>query len=183
MNILHFSDHSDPNLLQYFTNAQALFTTGDLTLYDFEPIKSVLSHIPAFGVYGNHCVNGYMESLGITNVHLKTVQWNGLTIGGFNGCKRYKPVGDFQYTEEEATQMLAQFPRVDILLLHAAPWGLLDTPGDTVHEGSHAVREYVERTQPRYIFCGHDSPSGELVYNGTQIYRTHGARLIEIKTV
>lgn len=121
-----------------------------------------------------------MEELGITNLHLKVVTWQGIKLGGYQGCLRYKQSGEFQFTEEQAEAELADFVPVGIFLLHAAPEGLLDTPNDSVHVGAQAVRRYVDRTHPRYVFCGHDSPSGELDYGRTTIYRTDGARLVEI---
>ncbi len=180
MNILHYSDQHDPKLRDRYHQADLLFTTGDLSIYDFTEIQAELSSKPSFGVYGNHCTPGYLEQLGIQNVHLQVVQWNGITIGGYQGCPRYKKNGGPQFSEEEAKNDLSQFPRVDILLLHAAPFGLLDTPGDEVHVGSRAVRSYVDRTQPSYIFCGHDSPSAMLLYKNTTLIRTHQSQVIEV---
>ena len=182
MRILHYSDHNDDSLNDLFQQADVLFSTGDLSFFDFSAIESQLSQKPSFGVYGNHDAPEYLERLGIQNVHLKIVEFNGLKIGGYQGCPRYKDGGGPQFTEEEAIRDLANFPPVDILLLHAAPRGLLDTPGDPVHTGSQAVRDYVDRTKPKFIFCGHDSPSQELEYNGTKIYRTDKARILDIFT-
>ncbi len=180
MKILHFSDHDDPELKNLFDLCDVLISTGDLSTFSFEEIRDVISSKPAFGVYGNHDAPTYLENLGIQNVHLKTVQFGNMVIGGYQGCPRYKPGGGPQFTEYEALRDLANFPRVDILLLHAAPFGLLDTPGDIVHKGSKAVRDYVDRTKPLYIFCGHDSPSEEMVYGNTKIYRTDRAKLIQV---
>lgn len=163
-----------------FAKADVLFSTGDLTYFDFIPIENELSKKTAFGVYGNHCTPGYLEKLGILNLHLKVYEWNNLLIGGYQGCPRYKNGGGPQFTEEEAARDLANFRGVDILLLHAAPDGLLDSPGDVVHTGSKAVREYVDRTHPKYIFCGHDSPSKTIQYGDTNIFRTHQSKIIEI---
>ncbi|HCC84461.1 MAG TPA: metallophosphoesterase [Candidatus Pacebacteria bacterium] len=178
--ILHYSDQSEPKLKELFQQADVLFTTGDLSSFDFIGTETELSIKPGFGVYGNHCTPGYLERLGILNVHLQVFEWHGLTIGGYQGCPRYKTGGGLQFTEEEAQRDLDNFPRVDILLLHAGPFGLLDTPGDEVHIGSKAVKNYVDRVQPKYVFCGHDSPSAELQYGNTTLFRTHQARIIEI---
>lgn len=180
MKVLHYSDQSEEKLKELFEQSDALFSTGDLSVFDFAPIELEIPRKPCFGVYGNHCSPEYLERLGIENMHLKTASWGNWVIGGYQGCLRYKDKGGPQFTEEEAAIDLKDFPKVDILLLHAAPYGLLDTPGDVVHTGSHAVREYVERTTPKYIFCGHDSPSLEMIHNGIKIYRTHKSRIIEI---
>lgn len=180
MRVLHYSDHSASNLRDLFNQCDVFITTGDRSIFDFEDIRDIISTKPSFGVYGNHDTPGYLDNLGIQNMHLRVFQWNGFTIGGYQGCPRYKDGGGPQFTEEEATRDLENFPRVDILLLHAAPFGLLDTRGDPVHTGSKVVRSYVDRIKPRYIFCGHDEPSMELEYGTTKIYRTDKAKLILI---
>lgn len=180
MIVLHYSDREESGLASLFGRCDILITTGDLNYLDFISIENQTISKPAFGVYGNHCNPGYLEKLGIVNVHLQTIRYRDFIIGGYQGSPRYKKGGGPQYTEDEAWRDLQNFPGVDILLLHAPPFGLLDTPGDAVHEGSKAVRAYVDRTSPKYIFCGHESPSMELKYNNTSVYRTHKARLIEI---
>lgn len=180
MKVLHYSDRSEPNLKELFLSSDALFTTGDLSWFDFVPIEELIQTKVAFGVYGNHDTPGYLEKLGIVNLHLKVYQWHNYTLGGYQGCLRYKKNGGPQFTEAQARKELADFPKVDILLLHAAPYGMLDTPGDRVHQGSHAVREYVERTRPKFVFCGHDSPSQTAAFGQTTVFRTHQSQLIEI---
>jgi len=180
MKILHYSDQGDPNIRNLFSQADILVTTGDLSIFDLRAIEDLIPNKPCFGVYGNHCVPGYLEELKIINLHLKVYQWKGLLWGGFQGCPRYKDGGGPQFTDAEARIALVNFPRVDVLLLHAAPLGLLDTPNDPVHIGSQAVRDYVDKTKPKVIFCGHDSPNMELDYQGIKIYRTHQSRIIGI---
>ena len=180
MKILHYSDHHSNEALVLLKQVDILFTTGDLSIFDLREIESEIHLKPSFGVYGNHCVPGYMEEIGIKNMHLRTEQFGQFLIGGYQGCPRYKNSGGPQFTEDEAVRDLSNFPRVDILLLHAAPFELLDTPEDSVHTGSKAVREYIDRTKPLFIFCGHDSPSLEMTYGQTKIYRTHETRIVEI---
>lgn len=63
-----------------------------------------------------------------------------------------------EYTEEEIESKLAKFagPGSMVLVCHAPP---LQTALDRVHEGLHAgssaVREFIEKRQPEYFFCGH----------------------------
>jgi uncharacterized protein len=180
MKILHYSDHRDDKLKDLFEQADVLFSTGDLSFFDFVDIENKIQEKPSFGVYGNHDAPEYLERLGIKNLHLKVSEINGFKIGGYQGCPRYKDGGGPQFTEDEAMRDLSIFPPVDILLLHAAPLNLLDTPGDPVHTGSQAVRDYVDRVKPKFIFCGHDSPSMELDHEGIKIYRTDMARIINI---
>jgi uncharacterized protein len=103
---------------------------------------------------GNHDDGAtYLERNGIINLHNKIIDFNGLKIGGFQGCIRYN-TRDIQYTEEEAKVFADSFPYVDILLLHAGPLGLLDDPSDLVHIGSENIRRYVDEKKPKVIFVG-----------------------------
>jgi predicted phosphodiesterase len=58
----------------------------------------------------------------IVDLHLEVVTLpNGLRIGGFNGSWRYKPRGNFLYSQEEAAALIGQLPPVDILVAHNSP--------------------------------------------------------------
>ncbi len=63
-----------------------------------------------------------------------------------------------EYSEEELGERSAKFVGLDplILICHAPPY---DTALDCIHEGLHggsrAVREFIEKHQPRHFFCGH----------------------------
>jgi len=74
-------------------SADVMFSTGDLSLFDFTTIEELIPQKVAFGVYGNHDTPGYLERLGIINLHLKVFKWNGFTIGGYQGSPRYKAKG------------------------------------------------------------------------------------------
>jgi Icc-related predicted phosphoesterase len=122
----------------------------------------------------------YLEELNILNLHFQVYEWLGLRWGGFEGCLRYKSGGGHQFTEDEAKYWADQFPSVNVLLLHAGPKGMLDDPSDDVNVGSEAVRSYVLQKNPKYVFCGHQYSNEDLEVNGTKLFRTYGARLIEI---
>lgn len=179
MKVLHYSDKSSPEFQQLYKQSDILISTGDLTLFDFPNLEDESNKIPAFGVYGNHDSGLYMGQLNIINVNRKVIEWNGLKIGGFQGCLRYKNSG-IMFDENEAKQFADNFPYVDILLLHVGPKELLDEPKDEVHVGSENIRRYVDEKKPSYIFCGHQYSDDELVYETTHIFRTYGARIIEI---
>lgn len=59
--------------------------------------------------------------------------------------------------------ILARFGRVDILLTHVPPYGILDTVNSRLarpdwvgrHAGSKAILQYIKRYQPLHVFCGH----------------------------
>ncbi|MBP9700124.1 hypothetical protein KBD71_02485, partial [Candidatus Woesebacteria bacterium] len=177
MTVCHYSDRSNPLFLSHYRTCDILITTGDLTYPDLSGILNETQKKPAFGVYGNHDSGQYLEELGIENLHLRRVEWNGLTLGGFQGCLRYKK-GDLQFSEEEAKDFYLSFPRVDILLLHAGGKDILDDPSDDVHIGSEWIAAYIREKQPSVVFCGHQYSNDQMQVNNTQIFRTYGSRLI-----
>ena len=105
-----------------------------------------------------------MEGVGIKNLHLKTYELNGLKFGGFEGSLRYKESAYAKlYTQQEATVLMQDFPKVDVMISHAPPAGINDEPGDPSHEGFFALRNYLETNQPRLWLHGHTYPDPERV--------------------
>ena len=159
-----------------------IVTLGDLEMHEIRALENVTS-IPKFGVYGNHCSGMYMEPLGITNLHLKTAEVDGITFGGFEGCVRYKESSAKMYTQEEASALLAPFPRVDVMLTHCPPLGVNDDPSDVAHTGFAGLREYVERQRPTYLFHGHTYPTKDkltTLLGDTKIVYVFGHAIVTI---
>ncbi len=179
MRILHYSDKGVANFIDLYSECDLLVSTGDLALYDFGGLPDVIDKKVAFGVYGNHDSGNYMKHLGMINLHNSVWEYAGLKWGGYQGCLKYKD-SDLMYTEDEARVWADNFPYVDILLLHAGPKDMLDDPSDDVHVGSENVRRYVLKKKPRVVFVGHQYSDDFLDLGETKIYRTYGARLIEI---
>ncbi len=158
-------------------------TLGDLELTELSGLENII-HIPKLGVYGNHCSGMYFEPLGITNMHLKTFEFEGLLFGGFEGCVRYKnnPYAKM-YTQEEAVELLKDFPYVDVMLVHCPPFGVNDEPNEVAHQGFKALRTYVEEKKPKYLFHGHTYPNNETMITklgDTEIIYVYRDKLIEL---
>lgn len=179
MKILHYSDRQSPNFTELYKQADVLVSTGDLGIFDFFGLEDLVERKPAFGVYGNHDSGTYLERLGITNLHNQVVDFAELKWGGFQGCLKYKE-SLLMYTEEQAENWANTFPYVDVLLLHAGPKGMLDDPSDRTHTGSEHLRKYVLDKKPRVVFVGHQYSDDFMEIEGVKIYRTFGARIIEI---
>lgn len=126
-----------------------------LLLGDLEPawtdgLASV--ELPKLGVRGNHDAPEALDAVGAEDLHLRAASWGGLTFAGFGGSPRY------DWTEEEAREMLTRLPPADVLLTHSPPEGVNDELDDPVHRGSSALREWVERNRPRLLLHGHTLP-------------------------
>lgn len=165
------------------TRPDLIVTLGDLDYFDLQELESI-SDILKIGVYGNHCSGRYFESLGIENMHLKTINFNGVVIGGFEGSVRYKMSQTAKmYDQEEVYELLKDFPYVDVMLCHAPPFGVNDEPEELTHQGFKALREYVEEKKPKHLFHGHTYPKpGEEVdrLGETIIHYVFGVEFIEI---
>jgi len=186
MHILAISDRkpsdSIANILKKYP-IDLICTLGDLEYYDILELKDI-TNIPKIGVYGNHCSGNYMESLGIVNLHLKTFEFGRLTFGGFEGSIRYKEsIYAKMYTQEEATELLRDFPAVDVMLAHSPPYGINDEIDSSSHQGLRALRDYVDRHRPQYFFHGHTYPTtANMVtkYGDTNIVYVYGDKVISL---
>lgn len=115
-----------------------IVTLGDLEQTELADLDNI-TNMPKLGVYGNHCSGIYFEPLNITNLHLKTFTYEGVTFGGFEGCVRYKNDQYAKmYTEDEAEFLLKDFPYVDVMLTHCPPFGINDEPEEIAHRGFKA---------------------------------------------
>lgn len=159
-------------------------TLGDLEFGDIDELTKV-TKIPKIGVYGNHCSGNYFEALGIQNMHLKTLDYQDVRFGGFEGSVRYKESSWAKmFTQEEAQRLLADFPRVDVMLAHCPPYGVNDEPGELAHEGFVGLKEYVEREHPRYLLHGHTYPTESTMVTRlgeTEIVYVYQDRIVEIR--
>ena len=82
-----------------------------------------------------------------------TTQWAGL---GYSNITPFNTPGE--YTEEEIAKALAPFDNLKplYLVVHFPPQGTrLDEFAAGKHAGSPTLREWVDRVQPLYLFCGH----------------------------
>jgi Icc-related predicted phosphoesterase len=111
---------------------------------------------------GNHethdDIREFCGRFGFVDFHRRVLQaertpWAGL---GYSNITPFKTPGE--YTEEEIAEALAAFGGIAglHLVIHAPPYGTqLDEYAPGKHGGSTALRAWVEREQPSYLFCGH----------------------------
>jgi Icc-related predicted phosphoesterase len=95
---------------------------------------------------------------GFTNFHGATMEIAGVTIAGlgYSSPTPFNTPGE--YSEEELAARLSKFAELRPLALicHAPPLNTkLDRVREGLHAGSRAVREFIEKQQPSYFFCGH----------------------------
>lgn len=159
-----------------------IITLGDLDYFMLAELEKI-HDIPKIGIYGNHDSGLYMEKLGISNLHLKTVSIGGLLFGGFEGSHRYKESQTAKmYTQEESVQLLRDFPKVDVFIAHSPPFGINDDQTDAAHIGLQGLLEYLDRSHPRYFLHGHVYQNDITVdhWEGTEMIYVYKDRIVSL---
>lgn len=94
---------------------------------------------------------------GMTVLHGTGTETAGLRLFGLGYGVPVTPFGDWScdLTEQQAADMLARCDHADILILHSPPKGVADITSAGQSVGSTAIRDAIERIQPRLALCGH----------------------------
>ena len=191
-----------PQLKDRFGDVELVLSCGDLPFYYLEYIVSILN-VPLFYVMGNHdseieyLPNGQIITAprGCVNVDNRVVEYNGLLIGGLEGCMRHNQNPRFQYTDTEMhSKVLRMAPRLllnrilrgrylDILITHAPPYHIHDGQ-DLCHQGFQAFLRFTDWFKPRYLIHGHRHLYGYeqatvTPYRETQVVNIYGYRVLE----
>jgi len=97
------------------------------------------------------------ESPQIHILHGSSVLIQGVSFFGIGGGIPITPFGAWSYdfSEEQAAQLLTDCQRGGVLISHSPPKGFCDVASSGQSLGSIAVREAMERCQPKLVVCGH----------------------------
>jgi len=169
MRLLIFSDiHGDKSALARLmdTEADYYFAAGDLCDWGrgIERLGPIMQKRAErmYVIPGNHESEQYIaqfcERFGFHNFHGQTIEVGGYTVAGLGYSNPTPFDTPGEYTEEELAARLSKFEGLDplVLICHAPP---LNTKLDRVREGQHfgsrAVRDFIDRNQPAYFYCGH----------------------------
>lgn len=169
MKLLVFSDiHSNYRALERLmdTEADYYFAAGDLVSWERgldrcgELMKRRADRV--YVLPGNHesaaLTAAFCKKFGFHDFHEQTMQVLGYNVAGLGySCPTpFNTPGE--YTEPEIEQRLARFAGLKplVLVCHCPPLDTaLDRVRNGIHAGSRAVREFIDRCQPEYFFCGH----------------------------
>jgi len=167
--LLIFSDiHSDAVALERLMAIEAdyYFCAGDLV--NWGRGLDAMGEIMKRRVDRMYVIPGNAESsaqiaelcskFGFHDFHGGRMQIDGFEVVGL-GYSNPTPFGTpGEYSEEELETRLHAFDGLKPMLAicHAPPFGTaLDRITNLKHAGSKAIREFLQREQPRYFFCGH----------------------------
>lgn len=167
--LLIFSDiHNDLRALEKLMHIEAdyYFAAGDLVSWArgldkmAEPMKRRAGRV--YVLPGNHeserDIAEFCERHGFVNFHGGTLEIEGTHVAGLGYSTPTPFDTPGEYPEEEMAARLEMFSKwkPSVLICHAPPLHTdLDRIRDGLHAGSRAVREFIEKHQPAYFFCGH----------------------------
>lgn len=97
---------------------------------------------------------------GWTSVHVlhgSGTTIDGVPVFGIGGAIPTTPFGAWSYdfSEEQASRLLADCPAECVLVSHSPPYGIVDRSSMGRNLGSTSVLETVQARQPRLVICGH----------------------------
>lgn len=161
-----------PAVTERYCDVDTVLSCGDLPYYYLEYVVSMLN-VPLLYVHGNHDTAEHSyggavrsEPGGCTNVHGRLVVYKGLAVAGLEGSIRYRPWGEYQYTDREMwANALWLAPSllkyrvltgrtIDVLMTHAPPF-LIHDGRDPTHVGFKAFLWLMHVFRPRYLLHGH----------------------------
>jgi uncharacterized protein len=106
-------------------------------------------------------------------LHGNGVTIRGVEFFGLGGGVPVTPFGSWSYdfSEEEAAELLRDFPEGGVLVSHSPPKGCLDVDGGGASRGSTAVRDVILAKRPALVVCGHIHACGGRteMFNGTTV--------------
>lgn len=163
---------------------EVILSLGDIYRIDLERLKP--SGTPVIGVYGNHCMRGYLRHPSVGGFDLSR---NGIcavnqspvgTVLGVSGCVRYSNASYHQWTQEEYSAALRDMPAARVVATHCPPLGCNDHD-DPAHYGIDALAEYVREHRPEHLFHGHTYPEDPMtVFGDTKIHYVRGWSVVDI---
>jgi len=126
---------------------------------------------------------------GIKNISFKKIKFKGLEIAGIpfyeslDWVKRFSPKDGKREElankeEPEAANFIKKLPKVDVLLTHIPPYGVLDKVSSSFvpeswkgkHAGSKLVLDYIKKKKPKLVICGHiHEAKGEKMIGQTRV--------------
>jgi hypothetical protein len=167
--LLVFSDiHSDAKALEKLMTVEAdyYFCAGDLVNFSrgLDAMGEILKKRGdrVYVIPGNHESAQQTADLcarfGLNDFHGGKIEIDGFHVVGLGYSNPTPFDTPGEYSEEELQERLHAFDGLKpmIAICHVPPQGtMLDRITNLRHAGSRSMREFLQREQPRYFFCGH----------------------------
>ncbi|MBN1614515.1 MAG: metallophosphoesterase [Deltaproteobacteria bacterium] len=151
-------------------------------------------HIAA--IPGNYDMDLRETSLKDWNLHLDSVEFDGLKISGYGGAPVQTPgvpdhIGvrfnegyrDGEFFSEPYDYFKKERP--DIAVTHQPPYGFMDTLAPKGHVGSIGIRNFIDERPPKIVFSGHIHEAWGCRYSGGVFFLnpSNFGRFVEVNRV
>ncbi len=154
----YYYDYYKPGRLDEF---DLIISCGDLPKNYLEFLVT-MARCPLIYVCGNHD-DAYIENPpeGCICIDDDIFEYRGIRFMGLGGSYRYRPDGEYMYTEAEMRfrifklwRKLHKYKGFDVLVTHAPAYHIddLDTP---THRGFECFIDLMNKYKPKYFFHGH----------------------------
>jgi Icc-related predicted phosphoesterase len=163
---LHVSQTHCLKLVEMAEDADIVVGAGDFGRFR-TGIKKTINWLkvitkPAVVVPGNsesyrELTKACEDWVGATVLHGNGIELQGLSFFGIGGGVPVTPFGpwSWDFTESQATALLADCPNDAILVSHSPPKGIADLSSSGKHLGSEAVLDTIKSKTPSLVVCGH----------------------------
>ena len=189
--LLIFSDvHNDARALEKLMDVEAdyYFCAGDLVSWarGLDKMGEILKRRAdrMYVIPGNHeserDIESFCERFGLVNFHGGSMRIGEVHVAGlgYSSPTPFNTPGE--YSEEEIATRLKKFENLKplVLICHCPPLNTaLDRIKEGLHAGSRSVREFIEKNQPEYFFCGHiHEAEGQVIQMGATRCQNVGKR-------
>ncbi len=163
---LHINKRLASELVEKSKDVDVIIGAGDFaTVHRGLPeMVGILKEIdkPSIVVPGNgetfeELKTGFKEWKSCVVLHGNGVNVQGLEFYGIGGGIPVTPFGSWSYdfTENEAKDLLKNCPENAVLVSHSPPKGILDQSSSGQSLGSTTVREWIDKKRPKLVVCGH----------------------------
>lgn len=161
---LHLARARAADLVAASAEADLVIGAGDFCNHraGLDEAMEMLSGItaPIVAVPGNAESYQELTSAALPNMtvlHGTGTSQGDLSLFGLGYGVPVTPFGDWScdLSNEKAATLLASCETADILVLHSPPKGVADLTSLDMSVGSTAIRDAIERIQPKLALCGH----------------------------
>ncbi len=146
--------------------------TGDITHFgpaEYAAELASSSPVPVLAIPGNCDPPEVLDALseaGARVLHRRGEVVGGLRFFGLGGLVGGGVHAGIKLGEEEARKILMAAGKVDVLLTHVPPYGILDEVA-SLHIGSRGILEAVRAVVPKYHLFGHVHEGRGIVQSAT----------------
>ncbi len=118
-----------------------------------KPVILVPGNAESFEELKEACT-GWFSSIVL---HGTGTELHGISFFGIGGGIPETPFGSWSYdfTEQQADDLLKDCPQYCVLISHSPPIGILDVSSRGQHLGSETIRKVIFEKTPQLLVCGH----------------------------